>query len=533
MPRLPDASSLGARPIPVSRRAIVSDRSGQALGDSLIKVGDAIEQVEEKREAAELFRTEAALKEDYLAFESEARKRRGANAAGLTKDAREWWAKASERHGAALKSPRQRKIFEQSLTAMRLSSLGALQGYEAKETDVALEEAGKASVKASIDTAAVSGGSPIAVLAARSEILGTIDAMGSRRGLPPEAVAQAKRDALSEMHARVIEGLIEDDPVAAREYFAKHQDELTDATLRGRAEKTVKVGALRVRSQEVADDIEARGLSLSAALAEVRSRYSGEEEDAIVERVKARFQDREAARNLAERQTADAAWNAFARGGLEAVPASTLARLDGRTLQTMRNIELSGGTSKVKTDFGTLYELLQTARQDPAAFAAIDLRRYTDKLAPGDLEQLATRQAAVNDPAANYDAVSLDKQMEITSDQLGLKKGEDKAKLQSTISAAINARQAELKRKLTQQERQQVIDGVILEGEVPGMIFDSNRRAYEVEGTEDAARFVPAGYDEIPPEEKAKIEEALNRRRIVATPLEVMRLYRRKQATAQ
>jgi hypothetical protein len=242
----------------------------------------------------------------------------------------------------------------------------------------------------------------------------------------------------------------------------------------------------------------------------------------------------DAAHQRSQRNAADEAWKVIAAGGDSAsIPRKLWSSMDGRDQMAILSHEKAAvSESKIETDWQTYYALRELSIDNPEKFQATDLRRYFDKLGETERKQLIDRQTTVaKTPDALTDVVTTDKQISIASALLDLK-AEKKAKFESAATNAITAEQRRLGRKPTQEERQAVIDRLILDGEVevPGALIDPDRRLYEIQGTEDEKFFVPEGYHDIPDSERALIEKALRNKGRKVTPLTVTELYNKKQA---
>jgi hypothetical protein len=98
--------------------------------------------------------------------------------------------------------------------------------------------------------------------------------------------------------------------------------------------------------------------------------------------------------------------------------------------------------------------------------------------------------------------------------------------LEDKIRKQIDIEQQTLGKKFNADERQKVIDRMLIKGEVDtGGLYSPNKTFYEVVGTPDEAKFVPF----IPKDERAKIVEALQRNGKPVNDKEILNLYKKKQ----
>lgn len=542
MPRLPDASVLGARQAPRASTRIVVDRSGEILGEGLAQFGATVSAVatkmREDRDADVLFRTEAEMKDEYLKWESEQTKRRGTNAWGVTAEAEDWWNKARERYSEKLENGFQRKALEKTVTNLRLSSTSSLRKFEGEQQRVARTDSAKASITTSIDLAAAHHDDTAALANSRKDIVDRVNVIGDMEGWTPEQRTNETATALSRMHAQVIKAKVEKDPVGAKDYFDANKHEIL-GTQQADIAKVVNAGTIRKQSQEKSDGYMNLGLGLSATLAKVRAENEGELEDDIVGRVKTQFAEREAAKNLAERNVNDQLWRMFDGGtSFNSLPTGLLAQASPETRRALRNAnERRIAGVDVVTDPAAYGELAAKAGDPTSDFKTLDLLAYRDKLSPTDMKRFQDRQARFNDdPDAALDTISQARQIERTAtapDGLGLDPKKDKERYDVFVRAVEDRIELETRmtgRKLNQAERQAAIDSVILEGTVPGMIWDSRKRAFDVRGTEDEAKFIPDGYEQIPEADRLAITRVLTDAKLQASPLAILRVYNERKA---
>ncbi len=127
--------------------------------------------------------------------------------------------------------------------------------------------------------------------------------------------------------------------------------------------------------------------------------------------------------------------------------------------------------------------------------------------------------------------MSEDKQISLAVADLKLTDDDGTIQFERAIRSELGAEQKRVGRKLTPDERQSVIDGHLIEGEVvqPGALIDRDRKRYQTVGTPEAKYFTPEGFDAIPAEERTKIEAALDRAGRPVTPAAIMDLWNRKR----
>lgn len=309
------------------------------------------------------------------------------------------------------------------------------------------------------------------------------------------------------------------DPKAAQSYYDTNKAEIA-GTAQVQIERSLRLGGIKVRSQEAADAVMAKGLSETEAFAYVRKHHEGEDEDAILTRVKAQYAEREEATMKYRVAAANSAWRLYAdTGDINAVPSHILAAMDGKDFATLRaQAKRDAAGIKTETDWGVYGDLRFMAANAPETFLGTDLRELYPALAPAEREKLHDLQDTIRKgetPKASADDVTLMQQMTAIYRELGWDDApKDKAKKGALFKAVEDAIYAEQRRlgedkKITDEQRRKIIDRLIVSGEIEGAhwwSFDKPARAFEV-SPDDASRFRV----EVPEFERKKIEAALRR----------------------
>lgn len=427
----------------------------------------------------------------------------------------------------------QRLAFRQQANQMVERFRGSLTSHVAKEFFNHQISSQEGTIKTSHDQMALAWGDAGAVKQSVDAIKGAVVELGRLRGLSPKQVEANLVEALSPGHTTVIASAIDGGKLDyAREYFKQVGAELTPQA-RLQITKALDAGDFEARTQDAADRIYAKhGGDVAAALADVRATMSGKDEDAVVTRIKQFDAERVALRERTQKDAADRAWNIYAQtGGLGKIPPSVLTAMDGKDLVALRrtaraDAEARAAKSEVKTDPNVYYALTVAAAQDPANFKQEDLRRYFDKLSPSDRKHFIDLQARASKPDEADDISTLEQQKRQIIDQLKLDK--DKAGMFSMeADKALRAAQATKGSKLTDVERQKVLDRLVLQGETPGEVWGTNTvRAYEASA--QGRSFTPTFDDN----QKRKATAALQRQGIKnPTPQQVEAVLRATYST--
>lgn len=327
---------------------------------------------------------------------------------------------------------------------------------------------------------------------------------GRIRGWAGQQTQAAMIEALSPGHTAVVSSAIDAGKLDyAREYLKQANAELTPQA-RLQLTKTLEAGDFETRTQGYTEKYLAEaGGDTAKALALAREKLTGKEEDAVVRRINALDAEQVALRERAQRTAADEAWRYVAAG--KAPPPSVIAAMDGRDAVQIRKALSEGPTAR--TDPSVYYALTLAAVNDPG-FVKEDLRRYADKLTPGDFKHFVDLQAKASKPGDAEQVATVAQQKDAVIKSLQLK-GEKAGIFMQQADRALFAAQQEKGKALNQAERQQVLDRIVLEGSVPGRVFGTNdRRAFEAaaEGRPFTPRYTDA--------DRRKAQAALERRGI-------------------
>ena len=324
--------------------------------------------------------------------------------------------------------------------------------------------------------------------------------------------------ATNAIHGQAVQAAIDGQNLDnARDYLQRYGNEMTPETFQ-RATKALEIGTADKREQGLADGIWAEtGGNIAAALKIARERLSGKDEDQVVQRLKIFDSEKTTIIARAQGEAKDKAWRVYAEtGDFKKVPATILAGMDGADLASLQrtakaDLEARTKGTEVKTDPNTYYALTQEAMRnpdfkDPTKF---DLRKYFDRLSPGDRNHFINLQRTIGTKNEAPEAVTTQQQISATIKQLGLK-NETAGVFTAEANKALFAAQTQKGGKLDQAERQRVIDGLVLQGEVlTGAWYrpDPNMYRFEARARGEEGKFKPEFTDA----QRSKAREALIR----------------------
>lgn len=468
---------------------------GNALNNVGQGVGEIVGQMQDQDNVAKVQAASAAYGEKLFEFTNEAKNSRvGVAAEGVTKDFEQWHDQTVTEIANGLGNDAQRRAFQVQAMKSRAMSRVDFGDFELTQKRKTQKATFDATLETERNLGAIAPTEGMALIR-KENIVNNIHAFAAVQQLPDVARQAIVDEQLAGFHAARVGQLVDKDYASAAAYYEANKGEIVDPKTRLAIEGTLKAGGLKKLAQGFADQVQALNVSESDALKVARQKYSGEEEDAVVGEIKVRFSEQTQARERAQRDASDQAWKTFSqRGRLSDIPAPTLAAMDGKDVEALKaHARALAEGRQAKTDPGTYYDLRKLAASDPASFQSLDLRRYLDRLSPGDFKDFAKLQA---DGKGIKDAATLDAQLSNMHDQLGWGSNdrEKKGTFDRAVTNAINEEQATRGKALNYEERQKIIDRMTVEGEVlSGHWYkaDPNKRFYEVAGTPEQAKFAP------------------------------------------
>lgn len=404
----------------------------------------------------------------------------------------------------------QKVRFKQQAGQLMVQFQSSLSQHIAKEYGEYQGSVDDGTIKTGQEQMALGWGDPAAIKQASDAIRAATYNKGTRAGLSAKSIEAAQVEALSPGHAAVITAAVDAGDVNyAKEYLKQANAELTPQA-RLTLNRMVDTGAFEQRTQDAAGDLWGKHKgNIAAALSEAREKFTGKDEDAIVTRLKTLDSERVALRERAQGDARDTAWKIYANtGSIAKIPASVLAGMDGKELQTLRNtarVESEG--REVKTDPNVYYALTVAAATD-SGFVKEDLRRYFDKLSPADRKHFADLQAKSMKGEETARIATVTQQKDTMAKTLGLK-DKDLGVFHQEADRALSAETQRLGRMPNQDETQKVLDRLVLEGNTPGSWFGTNStRAFKAQA--ESKPFTPTWNDD----QKRKATAALQRQGI-------------------
>jgi hypothetical protein len=352
----------------------------RALAQGLNQVAEAADRVDLRDAQAKAFDAESKITSEWLKWDGKARQQyRGENVDGYAPAAEAWWKTAAETYGKDL-DPRAKALASRSLSTKQLQAINSVGTFVNAEKERHADETYAADVAITIQFGITSGN----VDSTAQQIREKAAVVGARKGWTTEQVQAEAGKNLSAMHLAQITKLADTNAEAAQAYYDANKAEVGFAQ-QARVEQVLK-GEMdnQFATQKAA---EWATLPLTAQLAEASKIEDPQRRAKTLQQVKLNHALVKEAQVARESELSDQAWQMVGQG--KRVPEAILSGMNGRErvqlqehLRARAERVASGG--KVKTDWNAYID----ARERLAAGENVNLRALTEKVAPGQLEQL-------------------------------------------------------------------------------------------------------------------------------------------------
>jgi hypothetical protein len=374
----------------------------------------------------------------------------------------------------------QKQQFQAQADQMLVGFRGSLQQHVSRaSTEYSLSVA-EGTIKLARQQMPLQYGNPNSIVQATNAIKKSVADVAVLKGMSKQEADFLAIEQLSPGHLSVIQAASDGRSLAyAQEYLKHAKAEMTEDDFK-RASSTVDAGAFEARTQTLAEKYlkDAKG-NHQLALKLNRENQSGKDEDGVATRIKQLYQEQEMFRQDGERKAEDQAWKLHSSG--QKIPPSVLSAMGGQARYSLQQAQKAGAEGGVKTNLKTYADLSAEMAQDPDAFAKRNLLEHVHELAPTDFKHFIDRQQKTDKPE-NLEVVNFQSQVNTMTEMLGLK-GEKKGLFNKTADTALNDEQLSRGRKLTQLERQAVLDRLAHEVVThKGTLYNTTSTYYEAVG---------------------------------------------------
>ena len=446
---------------PVLQQTPDVSSGARALAQGLGQVAEVADRIDLRDAQAKASDAEARITSEWLKWDSENRnKYRGANADGYAPAAEEWWKSAAETAGTQL-DPRAKALASRSLVAKQTQALGNVRTFTLAEKERHADETYAADVNTTIQFGVTSGD----VASTAMQIREKAAVLGARKGWTTEQVQAEAGKNLSSMHLAQISKLAEMDATAAQAYYDANKAEVAFQN-QARVEQVLKGELDNQFATQTAAAM--AGKPLSEQLAEAAKIADPARREKTIAQVRNNFALVRQAEQEQEARFSDQAWQLFSQG--QKIPESILSGMNGRERAQLQEsqrarAERAAAGTPVKTDMNTYIDV----REKLAAGEKVDLRAYTEKIAPAQMEQLLDIQGAAAKPGTVKQDTMVTDEGRINNALVGL--GIDKRKDPETAVMLTNeidrrvrtASAAKGGKDLTADEKQDIVDRVVMD----------------------------------------------------------------------
>lgn len=400
MAKLPDIQSMGARPIPSTQgvsqyRMPATADIGQgvsALGEAFVKV----KQYDDTLRAEDAFNRLQKRKLELTTGEQgfSQIKSSGVVDRPVYKEYSELFDKTVNEITSNLQNDQQRNMFRQRAEVSKLQFGNDLTNHIQREKQVYSRQVFDGGLAVELENAGQHWTEPGSVNLSIERTNRLIDQQSELEGWPFAITKAKKQVAESNIHQNVInQAIATDNPEYAKEWYRKNKKKI-ESTEHPRIEKLLDQSSLKVLAQEVTDDIFSRGLTQDQAVKEVRRKYKGDEENAIISSVRDRFNEEENFKTQKEADAGDAAWKIYSETlDFDQIPLTTLRKMNGKDRESLRAYaEKEKAGESVKTNYAVYYELIQMAEERPAEFRKLNMLKFLPHLSEKHRDQLIKLQ---------------------------------------------------------------------------------------------------------------------------------------------
>jgi len=502
------------------------DAFGAGIGNGLSNVAGVLEAESQRADNVAFVEADGRLSEAQLSIEMDAINRKGKDSFDLPNSTLKDFDDRAGEIERDLSNDRQKNAFRRSMAGRRVALDRKIQTHVAREIQAHDEMTTQAYLKNSINAAIEGYEDPDTVDMELARQVSTIRDHGARNGLPADEVSARAGLAVSGTHAGVIERMLANGKdLSAKEYLELNREEVIGQHL-AKIEKAVEAGSLRGESQRKSDEIVSGSENRGDALEKARAISDPDIRDATVERVSQFYSRKKLAEEEARKVVFENAGELVEKSGtVDSIPPGDWAELKLTERVALKSYSANIAKGKApRTDWGRYTALREQAVNEPDKFVKGSMLMNRAHLADSEYKELIKLQMSIaNGDDSSNDVATLHQQISAAHNQLDFRANdrEKKGRFNQVIYQAINSEKKHLKRDLNFDERQKVIDKMMIKGEIDGFFISPDKRFYEVVGTNDQATFEV----EIPDDERTRIEEALKRHNRAVTDENVAYYY--------
>lgn len=464
--------------------------------------------------------------------------RKGKDAFNLQQEADENWKKRTEELIAQAPNERVKERLSRVALAEGDSLFQAVQGHVSRELRAHDEAVSKALTETAVNDAILNKDNPEAYQNNLAIAQDSIQKYAARNGMDAVQTERLLSGTLSRAHAMAITQYLDagQDRVA-KAHFEKYGDQIKDAEVRGQIEKNLEAGTHLGEVTRVSDEITTKTNDMRAAmlmLQDITDPKIRKDAQAMV------FQTfelkRRADRDRSEQLLDNHMTKLEQARGLYDLPVSMRTAMNSKEIQAFEARKEQILSGKGVPPNGEDYYKLRLMASDPTKrdeFREMNLRVFTDKMQPSEMQKLIEYQANIRSGSSKSDKELgafmtrtdiAHKVMRANGINPNAKDGTSDSKFVAKFTMMLEDQSIrfaeENKREPTQDEFRRMADGLFIERVTQkGTFWDTKKKTIDLFKK----------YRDIPSEERTKIEEALRINKMPVTPQAVESRYFKKQ----
>lgn len=291
----PQVKSQGLPGVSVRTRGVSADAFGAIQGEQLQQAGKIGERIitevmklQEQRDVADGLDAATRLSEESRQKQQEFASRKGKDALTVQKEFGEWHRAKQQEIAGQIKSDRARQLFEKKAKQVFASDDDWAFNYQKQQDEVYYT----AKIEASVTNAtqsALYNPTTENINTQLGEISRNYGDMALRKGYDADWIKSKVTGAEQKIHGDILQNAMEQDALGSvQSYLGQYGDKI-DPGLRGKAENWAKDKEIDAASRAFADDLIAQGVDFDDAVATVREKFAGEDEDKYLARVRSRY----------------------------------------------------------------------------------------------------------------------------------------------------------------------------------------------------------------------------------------------------
>lgn len=288
-----------------------------------------------------------------------------------------------------------------------------------------------------------------------------IDLQAQTQGWDSDTVALKKTLFASQYHVSVINALLADGSLRAKNYYDAHKTEI-QSDKHNSILDAVEKNELRYNARSIVDGLVARGLSLEDAYKEIDKIDNYDLQSAVRSQYESKNREKDRIQSEQDRQRSEESWNKVV-AALQTDPDTAYQAIDVNQnpeaiKAQMTYIENMRKFGEIKTGYSTYMELQDKMTYDAEGFKNTDLNAYRPYLSESDYKRFKDAQAKIG--SMEYTIIQDDNKMiDAALKQIG-GHGKTNDVVYSEVRSMVNEFEKRHGRKINDSELQSVLDSL-------------------------------------------------------------------------